>query len=772
MDPNRDEFYSGIVNGFLGACGRLLRPGQADAALWLLVDHILLLFQSSVYVNIFRRDGDQWMPIFSSLPPQDRLFLGLPDAEAERIEPGSAFHVVSDTGNVGVTVRHLPMPESHAEKDAAVLQSSGFGDAQTTENIQRLVDRFASDEDIDLRHFSWTRYLARLTARHDNNSISLPARADVLKLQSAVGSVLDSVGRSRLTQSPSGKGINLFAVVRYPSAARIIDPPRALVDPARTERRSQVEYNYSLKLLLSPGQCQWLALNHVDPDQLSEALPNGARSIADTPIGQGNVDFSLPNERKEDFPGSRQYYPRRRGAGAKRIVAEDVLYRLAFDGQTSTGDETLFYVPIHLNGVPWLALFTFNQGPRSPESMMRNYFLYRDLIPLLSESMSVACQNAFAESLAESATNAFEEARGRVDFIDVVNEAWRSTAGLYPYGVPSLTRDGPPADKLDLDIPYSLFLRCPGPEAVLPYRTLDHARVRATISHALQRAALRLRSVYHHLYKDALFVFGHQAGKLFQESGLAGYVPADNPSALRMKNRLFLAWGMAEAIRALKYEQAGLPKDWFDIEEDGTVNSSLAEAADSALLVSQFYVAGAAASLDPRLPIRLRAPGQVLDITIAQTAAWLHQDFESLPPLRYSREGQLGTLALTFGLAELIRNAFHHILTNSAELLAALADREIEAPVLDLSISTQADTLVITVRNRKWGSDKLRVDTLHRIQDIERAVFVFDGKTFVETGTPESEPGADEIQWVSATWEFRYGQIVEMIDAWKTADAS
>ena len=37
---------------------------------------------------------------------------------------------------------------------------------------------------------------------------------------------------------------------------------------------------------------------------------------------------------------------------------------------------------------------------------MRNYFLYRDLIPLLSESMSVACQNAFAESLAESATNA------------------------------------------------------------------------------------------------------------------------------------------------------------------------------------------------------------------------------------------------------------------------------------------------------------------------------------------------------------------------------
>ena len=111
-------------------------------------------------------------------------------------------------------------------------------------------------------------------------------------------------------------------------------------------------------------------------------------------------------------------------------------------------------------------------------------------------------------------------------------------------------------------------------------------------------------------------------------------------------------------------------------------------------------------------------------------------------------------------------------MTNSAELLAALADREIEGPVLDLSVLTQADTLVITVRNRKWGSDKLRVDTLRRIQDIERAVFVFDGKTFVETGTPESEPGAGEIQWVSATWEFRYGQIVEMIDAWKTADAS
>src|SRR5436309_2798618 len=102
------------------------------------------------------------------------------------------------------------------------------------------------------------------------------------------------------------------------------------------------------------------------------------------------------------------------------------------------------------------------------------------------------------------------------------------------------------------------------------------------------------------------------------------------------------------------WHERQLAREWFDIDEGGTVGSTLAEAADSALLVCQFYVAGAAAALDKRLPVRLRTAKQSLDITVAETTAWLHYDFESLPPLRYSREGQLGTLALTFGLAELI----------------------------------------------------------------------------------------------------------------------
>ncbi len=757
------HLHSGILDSFSGSCGRLLRAGHANAAIWLLVDHIILLFQLPIYLNLAVREGARWQLVYSSLPDPDRAFLGLPaaDEEVEHIE--STFVVYTKDRHLAVGVFALPSA-SPARKIDGLLPPTET--RAIRETISELLHRFRDEADGNILKTDWQSYVASTRLR-ESDTTSAPKKPDVVKLQSAVGSVLDAVGKSRLTESASGRGTNLFAVARFPARARSVVPPKAPLAP-QLRSRARVDYQYSLKLLLSPEQCDWLRAHNEDPEHLSEPIPYGSRSIADTPIAQGNVDFSVRNERRRDFPGARQYYSSWPAESKARKTAEDSLYQLAFDGDDATGEETLFYVPVHLSGIPWLALFTFNRGSRGQESMMRNYHLYRDLVPLLSESVSLACQNAFGESLADAATSAFEEKRGLSDFIDVANEGWQLLSGLYPYGAPRLSREGPISDKIDIGLPYSLFLSFAQPNEILPYRTLNVLRTKTTVIDSLQKAALRLRSGYHQVYKDALFVFGHQAGKLFQESGLTGFTPSiDDVSSQRMKNRLFLAWGMAEAIRALKYEEEGLSKDWFDSSLSTSV--SLKEAIETAISICRFYIAGAAATLDKRLPIRLSGPELAEEITVADTHRWLSKEIVSLCPLRSEQAGKLGTLALTFGLAELIRNAFHHVLTNSSELLVALADQEISGAVVDVSIGSAGNTSVrVIIKNRMWADESLRVDTLRRIQEIERSVFAFKGKRFVQSSAPERDTEDEDITWAVASWEFDFDHVMSMVRSWQT----
>ena len=741
-----NQFYTGILNSFDASCGRLLRADRSQAIVWLLVDHVLLLFQSPVYVNVWTRCGDVFEARFSSISAQDRHFLGIKELSDEIIDGQQQDQIIinSDEGDLTISVRSLPNEKG--------LQPRPLNSKQAYGTIKKMLSCRKAQILEALKTYDETEYEAAAVVEEDPGTLDKAiqsAQKYFAPLRKRIGAVLDSVGKTELTETQSGKGLNLFAVIRWPSRPRIITPPDGRWDVPR----SVSEYNYTAALCLSSRQENFFDRGKRQALQLQAPLPPSARSIADTPLTRGCVDFSLPNERKQP-EWSRQYYIGHESlVGIHRESGENALYETVF--KQKHADENIFYVPLHIGGIPWIALFTFNQGDRSPESMMRNYQIYRDLIPVLSESLSAATQAAFAESLSEIATITFEKHFGAPTFLESTNTIWNIISHLFPYPRPRLTAEGDQGEEIKLPgFEHRLFLVFSERGSRLPYRLLEKQSLRHTVEQQLQKAALRIQS----LYKEALFVFGHQAGKLFQESGLPGFAPGKDRHLQGMKNRLYHAWGMAEAISALKHLGRGLPDEWFP--RSLLTGSRWTEDVTGRVLdICFFFLSGALTNMPETWVIDIRTPEKADLQKIGQIKARFGDPLSVLPPLAEDQAGIAGTLALTVGLAELIRNARNHFQSNKNLIARSILDKRLDGRVMSLRLDSDLvhGQCSVTFKNVHVRETTLDSQTVRNLQQFEKSTLLNWGNVVVETTiTGAVEEIDDQFDWVESKWVYRY----------------
>lgn len=110
-------------------------------------------------------------------------------------------------------------------------------------------------------------------------------------------------------------------------------------------------YGYTARVFLTPTQARERGLTQQEMDTLGP-LGQGARAIADTPLTSGIIDIGLPGERDAlKNPNSREHYPQ---TTARLKELEDKIYG------PDWRSESIFYVPVHIGGIPWLALFSFH----------------------------------------------------------------------------------------------------------------------------------------------------------------------------------------------------------------------------------------------------------------------------------------------------------------------------------------------------------------------------------------------------------------------------
>lgn len=740
-----------IVNGFRGACGRLIRSGQEQAVLWLLVDHILIYVQEPIYVTLGKRSGGRIIPRFSSLSAQDRRFLGLVPLEHEKMNDESDRILLHDEKKqLAVLLRCLPADKSpRSPEDIINVVRHREG------GIRRLL---AVKRDLVLSVLDWYEpesheyWIDNDRVDEDALSRAVERSDDFLKpIRAGIGLVLDSLGRTELTESPSEGLMNLFAVARRPSTNRVVIPPSGY----RDIEREAVTYSYTAGLILSEKQTDVLKSRGISCSELEKPLPSGMRSIADTPLAQGNIDFGIPNERLQHSGFSRQYYGEASNDTKLRLSGESALIQTHTDD--ATGSEEIFYIPIHIGGLPWIALFTLND-PGDEGRFLRNYLLYRDLIPLLSESTSLAMQTAFSDAIAQTVTSSFFKLRGVRSFLDTANRELADISLFYPYPTVKLDHEGYEEEKLYLEgegLGYDIYLRLGKNRGSLGYRLLDPGLLRRNITQRLQGAIDHQRGEY----KEALFIFGHHAGKLFQESGLPGLNLSTYPDLAHMRSRLFLAWGMSAAIRPLKNPGGKLPKDWFPsgfFDEPWTPDLHLIMKA--IIGICRFYAAGISQDLRPDWKIRLFSQGAITEWTVGELSRIGSPPLPNLPPLNSIIGSAGGTLALTIGIAEIMRNAGTHLNLYARSFDIGISEGDLDPYVLEIEVeSPHKKSCSVTVRNVCRLPSNPRSDTIAGIQQLERTALTVDGAQLVETDQPTL---GDEITkhfgWVQCTWTYRY----------------
>lgn len=225
------------------------------------------------------------------------------------------------------------------------------------------------------------------------------------KCKNAIRGILDDVFESfkgnPIIFSRDWDMIKLFAVIRYPSSLRSIE-------------------NYTEQILLSTRQKQSIEHkksqleNKVSPDILERPLKENETSLADICFKLDTVQFGLGYDENNQRP------------------EETILYK---ELNTSKPNSALF-VPIHVNGCPWLALYRINS---ENANWWLNFEMYSQYTLLIAEKLRLKTKEVvhnLIDVFIEDAISDNKVADGSVSlngFIDTFNIMMDYMSCYFPF---------------------------------------------------------------------------------------------------------------------------------------------------------------------------------------------------------------------------------------------------------------------------------------------------------------------------------------------------
>ena len=299
--------------------------------------------------------------------------------------------------------------------------------------------------------------------------------------------------------------LELFSVVRY----------RAPAD----RRTESALLAYTAQIVLTPGQ-----------QNAAERFETGAAKILETPLGgsstavvdtcysTGLIDCGRPSPEWRDGRDAPKT-----SCDKARYDIEARIYRDIYE--IKLGEEwRSFYVPVHVNGTPWLAFYRLVREEGDWEDA---YWYYRSLVPQLAASVRNNAREAYFEVLQSIASGALSQDLEWSECLRFMNGSWQNAASVYPFPCPRLSESseqlGPDAScsevffggrNMTLSVGSELaeWANCQVDfDPVTPREVLE--RTHNTLSRLLERSLKR---------SQLLFGYLHETGNALSETGWQG----------------------------------------------------------------------------------------------------------------------------------------------------------------------------------------------------------------------------------------------------------
>lgn len=280
---------------------------------------------------------------------------------------------------------------------------------------------------------------------------------------------------------------NLWCVVRFglPSGScRALPPPRSGAVGSKTDKGNAhyqtdtsdnifpigdfqetdyLKFNYTISLLASERQqtaaeSVWRDLDESKKTSISEAwqqergydLPSHSdllaypvsprgRSVADSVLTSGCIDFGLPSERySKDSVGKHRSWEGEFVTHTRRDF-ENLFYDRVYGNDKARDiDHAIFFMPIFIAGVPWMALYTFwpttGAVDDDTEYWDKCYITYRDVRPIVANRLEIAAVEAYEEAVCKIIREQIKPGETNWNNLDeCLNEELSFVARVYPF---------------------------------------------------------------------------------------------------------------------------------------------------------------------------------------------------------------------------------------------------------------------------------------------------------------------------------------------------
>ncbi|MEY4905999.1 MAG: hypothetical protein RLZZ292_3814, partial [Bacteroidota bacterium] len=239
----------------------------------------------------------------------------------------------------------------------------------------------------------------------------------VKPLRDALDKTFKDIWNAQLLRIKNNSGLsipNLFCVLKT-----------ATIDSRRND------FNYTAQVLLTHKQKnviqEWLkgkgeknALKLVENIEIP--LGKKARSIADSSFASGLIDFSheQAGEGRDDYGNST--------LDLLRGEAEQLVYSQIYS------PNRVFFVPIHVEGVTWLSLFTLtNVDDDNDAAWEHNYHVYMSIIPVVSNNIRIEAREVFIKVVSEIILNYVKTVDNNFNCINAINEDLVKISAIYPF---------------------------------------------------------------------------------------------------------------------------------------------------------------------------------------------------------------------------------------------------------------------------------------------------------------------------------------------------
>lgn len=516
------RFHDAVLNAFQGACARSLGNGSGSGGgrdvlpvLWLFADHVLLAIQPEepIYLTLTLYAGGGPHAVvcrFSTLSDQDRVHLGIPvlHETLPRADRQLATAAMEDGDDLTLT-----LTGQRLFRDDGPVYGLSLAPEWAARGVEALWERALPHLWSAMRQLphdfpppmpeggvaviaeqQWQAHIGRLRERLD----PLLARWSTRHLGAgSSASPLfppDEQGRPRLFAVTAQPFTDLYPHPQGATTLRLVEGHGG----------PQARFAYTARMLWTPAQLEDRGFGGREREALEQPLGPGARAFADSPLSTGIIFIGEAGQRA-DQALTLERYPADCELDRQRGEAEALE---ATYGRQSRG-ESLFYLPVHVGGRPWLALYCFlGPGGTDPASrlalMWQRLRIYAEVMPLLAHELSDAVQSAYTDTMTRELYHAILEG----DLTDLpalcaaISAAWRLASASYPYEALAIFYDHAAASGQGSSPVQSAV--GPSPEhfritfldhrGALPFRSLDRVRVEDALRKELERSlALRAR---------------------------------------------------------------------------------------------------------------------------------------------------------------------------------------------------------------------------------------------------------------------------------------